>query len=253
MKTLYLNCAMGAAGDMLAVYGHDRGGGEPCPRRARHGDPRPRGWHHGCAGGCLGGELAAAQAGAAADHRLAGLRGRSGQVRCARGILPVPNPATACLLQGIPAYSGTIQTELCTPTGAALLKHFVSRFGDMPVITTQAIGYGMGTKEFDAADCICAFWGAAAEYWYKSEELISLVKILCVARQRVWEPEPDTVLKMREWQKILIQIIHAHIPAISSSEIRSRLRKGLPISSYVPKPVEKYIRDNSLYQKNFSL
>ena len=39
----------------------------------------------------------------------------SGQVRCAHGILPVPTPATAYLLQGIPAYSGTIQTELCTP------------------------------------------------------------------------------------------------------------------------------------------
>lgn len=94
---------------------------------------------------------------------------------------------------------------------------------------------------------------ATLPYWYKGEELISLVKILCVARQSVWEPAPDTVLKMPEWQKIPIQIIHAHIPAISSSEIRSRLRKGLPISSYVPKPVEKYIRDNSLYQKNFSL
>ena len=46
---------------------------------------------------------------------------------------------------------------------AALLKRFVSRFGGMPVITTQAIGYGMGTKEFDAADCICAFWGETAE------------------------------------------------------------------------------------------
>ena len=94
---------------------------------------------------------------------------------------------------------------------------------------------------------------ASLPYWYKSEELMSLIKILCVARQSVWEPEPDTVLKMPEWQKIPIQIIHTHIPAISSSEIRSRLRKGLPISSYVPKPVEKYIRDNGLYQKNFSL
>ena len=87
----------------------------------------------------------------------------SGQVRCAHGILPVPTPATAYLLQGIPAYSGDIKTELCTPTGAALLKCFVSRFGDMPVITTQAIGYGMGTKEFDAANCIQAFWGETAE------------------------------------------------------------------------------------------
>lgn len=44
----------------------------------------------------------------------------------------------------------------------------------------------MGTKEFEPLTASAAFWGAAAEYWYKSEELISLVKILCVARQRVW-------------------------------------------------------------------
>ena len=87
----------------------------------------------------------------------------SGQVRCAHGILPVPTPATAYLLQGIPAYSGTIKAELCTPTGAALLKHFVSRFGGMPVMTTQAIGYGMGTKKFDTANCIRAFWCETAE------------------------------------------------------------------------------------------
>ena len=86
----------------------------------------------------------------------------SGQVRCAHGILPVPAPATAYLLQGIPAYGGAIKTELCTPTGAALLKRFVTRFGEMPVMTTRAIGYGMGTKEFENANCLRAFWGETA-------------------------------------------------------------------------------------------
>ena len=83
----------------------------------------------------------------------------SGQVRCAHGILPVPTPATAYLLQGIPAYGGSIRTELCTPTGAALLKHFAVRFEKMPVMTTRTVGYGMGTKEFEAANCLRAFWG----------------------------------------------------------------------------------------------
>ena len=83
----------------------------------------------------------------------------SGQVRCAHGLLPVPAPATALLLQGVPVYSGTIRAELCTPTGAALLKHFVTRFGEMPVMTASATGYGMGPKEFDAANCLRAFWG----------------------------------------------------------------------------------------------
>ena len=67
-----------------------------------------------------------------------------GTVRCAHGVLPVPAPATAYLLRDVPIYGGTIQGELCTPTGAALLRHFVTRFGDLPVMTLESVGYGMG-------------------------------------------------------------------------------------------------------------
>lgn len=82
-----------------------------------------------------------------------------GTVHCAHGILPVPAPATAWLLQGIPACGGEIEGELCTPTGAALLKYFVNDFGPMPVMKTRAIGYGMGKKDFPAANCIRAMLG----------------------------------------------------------------------------------------------
>lgn len=83
----------------------------------------------------------------------------SGQVKCAHGILPVPAPATAYILQDVPIYGGAISGELCTPTGAALLKHFAACFGDMPVMRTSAIGYGMGKKDFPAANCVRALLG----------------------------------------------------------------------------------------------
>ena len=83
----------------------------------------------------------------------------SGHVHCAHGILPVPAPATALILEGIPSYGGQVRGELCTPTGAALLKHFASRFGDRPVMATAAVGYGMGKKDFEQANCVRAFLG----------------------------------------------------------------------------------------------
>ncbi len=83
----------------------------------------------------------------------------SGMVRCAHGVVPVPAPATAIILQGIPYYGGTIEGELCTPTGAALLKYFSTSFGPMPVMTTEKIGIGIGAKEFSAANMLRVFWG----------------------------------------------------------------------------------------------
>lgn len=87
----------------------------------------------------------------------------SGQVKCAHGILPVPAPATAYILQGIPSYGGKIQGELCTPTGAALLKHFATRFDSQPIMRTTAIGYGMGKKDFPQANCIRVMIGEKVE------------------------------------------------------------------------------------------
>lgn len=87
----------------------------------------------------------------------------SGQVRCAHGILPVPAPATAHILRDIPIYGGSIWGELCTPTGAALLKHFVTEFGDMPAMKLNAIGYGMGKKDFERANCVRVLLGETKE------------------------------------------------------------------------------------------
>lgn len=85
-----------------------------------------------------------------------------GNVRCAHGILPVPAPATALILNDVPLRAGSIEGELCTPTGAALVKHYADEFGNMPQMTVSRIGYGMGTKDFAAANCVRVFVGIQA-------------------------------------------------------------------------------------------
>lgn len=115
-----------------------------------------------------------------------------GQVRCAHGILPVPAPATAYILQGVPTYGGSVQGELCTPTGAALLKHFVQRFGPSPVMRVEKTGYGMGKKDFEAANCVRAMLGQT------QEESTTIAQLACnlddmtpealgFAQERLWE------------------------------------------------------------------
>lgn len=87
----------------------------------------------------------------------------SGTVRCAHGVLPVPAPATELILRGVPIYSGQIKSELCTPTGAALLKYFVWKFGAMPTMQIENAGCGTGKKDFECANVVRAFIGETTD------------------------------------------------------------------------------------------
>ncbi|MBQ2896251.1 MAG: nickel pincer cofactor biosynthesis protein LarC [Oscillospiraceae bacterium] len=87
----------------------------------------------------------------------------AGTVRCAHGVLPVPAPATAALLEGIPTYGGQVQGELCTPTGAALLRHFADGFGDMPEMENARCGIGLGSKDFGRPNALRCWLGETAE------------------------------------------------------------------------------------------
>jgi hypothetical protein len=71
----------------------------------------------------------------------------SGTVQCAHGLMPVPAPATAQLLQGVPSYGSDCPYELTTPTGAALVAQMADAFAPMPVMVVEKVGYGSGTRD----------------------------------------------------------------------------------------------------------
>lgn len=96
----------------------------------------------------------------------------SGFVKCTHGVLPVPAPATELILRGVPIYSGQIKSELCTPTGAALLKHFAEAFVPMPVLRVERAGYGTGKKNFETANVVRVLLGETDE---QKERIIELV------------------------------------------------------------------------------
>lgn len=97
----------------------------------------------------------------------------SGHVHCAHGILPVPAPATSYILKDVPIYGGDVRGELCTPTGAAILKYYADGFGPMPVMKVQKTGYGMGKKDFAMANLIRIMLGTS------DEEMDSVSELCC--------------------------------------------------------------------------
>lgn len=86
-----------------------------------------------------------------------------GWVRTGHGVYPVPPPAVAEILTGVPCYSGDAPTETVTPTGAAIVKACASEFGDMPEMTVEKVGYGAGTRELELPNLLRMFLGEAAE------------------------------------------------------------------------------------------
>ena len=95
----------------------------------------------------------------------------SGTVHSAHGELPVPAPATQELLKEIPIFGGDIRGELCTPTGAALLRYFVRDFGSLPLMRVSKVGFGLGTKDFPRANGLRVLLG---ETEAGSEQILEL-------------------------------------------------------------------------------
>ena len=82
-----------------------------------------------------------------------------GSIECAHGILPVPAPATAVILEGVPSFAGEIEGELSTPTGTALIRHFAQDYSQQPPMVVDRRGYGIGKKDFGRLSAVRASIG----------------------------------------------------------------------------------------------
>ncbi len=86
-----------------------------------------------------------------------------GTVNCAHGDLPLPAPAVAAMLPGVPVRPAEVEGETVTPTGAALVTVLADRFGPMPAMTVEKVGVGAGSREYPGLpNVVRAFVGSAA-------------------------------------------------------------------------------------------
>jgi pyridinium-3,5-bisthiocarboxylic acid mononucleotide nickel chelatase len=97
----------------------------------------------------------------------------TGFVECDHGLLPLPAPATLELLKGIPVHASSIEKELVTPTGIAILKHVVQSFGTIPEMKIERIGYGAGTRDLKIPNLLRVWIGETeVKEEYEEDEVI---------------------------------------------------------------------------------
>jgi len=98
----------------------------------------------------------------------------TGFTHCAHGKIPLPAPATLELLKGIPIFSDDIDAELTTPTGAAIISTLAKRFGKMPEMIVESIGYGAGYRNLNIPNLLRVTIGETTESNYETDEILQI-------------------------------------------------------------------------------
>ena len=125
----------------------------------------------------------------------------TGSIQCAHGTFPLPAPATAEILRGIPIRQLDVPHELTTPTGAAILAHFVKKFGSLDSFAADKIGYGLGTRELPGRpNVLRAFLGTPSttphtipSWKYVLTSTISLASTSPTPLTASWPTAPSTL------------------------------------------------------------
>ncbi len=177
----------------------------------------------------------------------------SGMAKAAHGVFGVPAPATALILQGKPIYQTQVKGELCTPTGAAIAAAMADEFGPMPTMKTQAVGHGLGKKDFGILNFLRVFWGETEgesdEVCISEANLDDMTpEAISFATDRLWEAgvldvwvEPIYMKKGRMATKLCalyatenIQIVPVMLQHTSTLGVRTRKERR----TILPRQVE---------------
>jgi len=130
----------------------------------------------------------------------------TGFVKCEHGILPVPAPATLALMKGKPIYSSGVETELLTPTGAALLTSLGSHFGQMPPMKVEKIGYGAGRTELPHPNVLRLLIGTPARI--SGQEKVAVVETnIDDMNPQIYEYVMERLLEMEVQEVYLTPIL----------------------------------------------
>ncbi|HLC14813.1 MAG TPA: nickel pincer cofactor biosynthesis protein LarC [Thermodesulfovibrionia bacterium] len=132
----------------------------------------------------------------------------AGTVKTSHGVLPVPVPATAELLQGVPVYSDNTPFELTTPTGALLVSSLATQFGPMPKMQLQAVGYGAGGRDIHGKpNVLRIFSGKPCDSGFVLDSVVVVETNIDDMEPRLYEPVIDSLFAAHALDVFLTPII----------------------------------------------
>jgi len=128
-----------------------------------------------------------------------------GKIKYIHGTLPIPAPATAELLKGIPIYSKDIKGELTTPTGAAIISTLAKSFGDMPKLKAESIGYGAGTLNLKIPNLLRLIIGEA-DHIYEEDSILQIETNIDDMDPKLYDNAIKTIMKAGALDAYIIPI-----------------------------------------------
>jgi len=131
----------------------------------------------------------------------------SGSVKTAHGMLPVPAPATAELLKGIPCYGSSVPFELTTPTGAVIVSTLASSFGPMPQMNVKQIGQGAGNKDIQGQPNVLRIMVGEPSSLYDEDRSILIETNIDDMNPQVYEHVIDKLMQQGAHDAYLTPII----------------------------------------------